>query len=119
MRILKFIDKFLNFIVIVFFIVVIAFSGYALYDVGEVYNGAKLSDDILKYKPENYVDEEVEKFSLADLQNNVNEDICGWLRIDNTNIDYPVLFPHTSFEYLDKDYKKNYSPGRKYFYRLE
>ena len=120
MRILKFIDKFLNFIVIIFFIIVIAFSGYALYDVGEVYNDAKLSEDILKYKPGNYIDEEVEKFNLADLQNNVNEDICGWLRIDGTNIDYPVLFPkNSSFEYLDKDYKKNYSPGRKFIYRLE
>lgn len=118
MRILKFIDKLLNFIVIVFLTIIIAFSGYALYDVGEVYNDAKLSKDILKYKPEDYIDEEVEKFSLADLQNNVNEDICGWLRIDDTNIDYPVLCPHTSLEYLDKDYKKDYSVGRKYFHRL-
>lgn len=115
MRIIKFIDKFLNFIVIMFFIIVITFAGYAFYDIKTVYEEAKLSDDILKYKPDQYIEEETEKFNLSDLQNEINEDICGWIRIDNTNIDYPILFPHTSLEYLEKDYKKNFTPGGSIF----
>lgn len=115
MRIIKFIDKLLNFIVILFFITVIAFVCYVFYDIQEVYNETKLSDDILKYKPDQYVEEAVEKFNLEDLQNEINEDICGWIRIDDTNIDYPILFPHTSVEYLNKDYKKNYTPGGSIF----
>ena len=75
MRIIKFIDKLLNFIVIMFIIIVIAFAGYAFYDIHEVYNEAKLSDDIIKYKPGQYQEEAVEKFNLADLQRDINEDI--------------------------------------------
>ena len=115
MRIIKFIDKLLNFILIMFFITIILFSGYALYDVNEVYNEAELSEDILKYKPESYKEEAVEKFDLTDLQNNVNEDICGWIRIDGTNIDYPVLSSKSMTYYLDKDYNKKYSAGGSIF----
>lgn len=115
MRIIKFIDKLLNFILIIFCITVIAFSGYALYDVQTVYNDAKLSEDILKYRPTEQCEDNTQKFKLADLQNEINEDICGWVRIDGTNIDYPILYPHTSLEYLDKDYKKNYSPAGSIF----
>lgn len=115
MRIIKFIDKLLNFILIMFFITIILFSGYALYDVNEVYNEAELSEDILKYKPESYKEEAVEKFDLTDLQNNVNEDICGWIRIDGTNIDYPVLSSKNMTYYLDKDYNKKYSAGGSIF----
>lgn len=116
MRIIKFIEKSSNFIVILFFLIVIAYSSYALYDVREVYEDTKLSEDVLKYRPnENDIIEETEKFSLEDLQNEINEDICGWIRIDGTNIDYPVLAPKTSLEYLDKDYKKDYSPGGSIF----
>ena len=106
MKIIKFIDKLLNFILIIFFIVIILFSGYALYDVQEVYSEANLSEDILKYKPKVYEEDAVEKFNLADLQNNVNKDICGWIRIDGTNIDYPILAPSSMTEYLDKDYTR-------------
>lgn len=115
MKIIKFIDKLLNFILIMFFIIVILFSGYALYDVQLVYNEAELSEDILKYKPKTYEEENVEEFNLADLQENVNEDICGWIRIDGTNIDYPILAPNSMTEYLNKDYKKKYSIGGSIF----
>lgn len=36
----------------------------------------------------------------------INSDIKGWIKIDNTPIDYPVLY---SNDYLYKDYKKNNS----------
>ena len=115
MRLIKIIDKLLDFIVIMFFITVISFSAYALYDINQVYNDAKLADDILKYRPEEQVEGEAEKFNLADLQKEINEDICGWLRVDGTNIDYPILYPDTSLEYLDKDYKREYSPAGSIF----
>lgn len=115
MKIIKFIDKLLNFILIMFFITIILFSGYALYDVQEVYNDAELSSDILKFKPEGYTEEAVKKFDLSDLQQNINEDICGWIRINGTNIDYPVLSSENMTYYLDKDYNKKYSAGGSIF----
>lgn len=115
MKIIKFIDKLLNFILIMFFIIIILFSGYALYDVQEVYSDARLSSDILKYKPESYKEDAVENFNLSDLQKNINEDICGWIRIDGTNIDYPILFSESMTYYLNKDYNKKYSAGGSIF----
>lgn len=34
---------------------------------------------------------------------------AGWIRIDNTNIDYPVVIGEDNTEYLNNDYKKEYS----------
>lgn len=38
-----------------------------------------------------------------------NSDIIGWLRIENTNIDYPVMFTPSDGEfYLHRNFKKEY-----------
>ena len=39
----------------------------------------------------------------------INEDIKGWIKIDNTVIDYPVLQSSDPTFYLDHNYKKEYS----------
>ena len=80
------IDKIINNIVIIVLVILLFYSGYALYDAYATYQKAELTDDILQYKPE-----ENEKFSLESIQKEINEDICGWIRIDNTNIDYPIV----------------------------
>ena len=80
------------------------YSGYALYDAYATYQKAELSDEILQYKPE-----ENEKFSLESIQKEINEDICGWIRLDGTNIDYPMVIGKDNTEYLNNDYKKEYS----------
>lgn len=114
MIIIKIIDKLLNFILITFFLIIIFFSLYALYDVKQVYDGTKLTGDILKYKPEEKKDA-VESFDLDSLQQNINPDICGWIKIDGTNIDYPILYPDTSLEYLSKAYNGKYNAGGSIF----
>lgn len=116
-KLLRFTNSLLSFFVITFSIVAIIFAGYALYDTYAVYEDAKLSDDILKFRPKETEDitiPEEEKFSLADIQQ-INPDICGWIRIDDTNIDYPILIGKNNSEYLDMDYKKEYSPGGSIF----
>ena len=37
-----------------------------------------------------------------------NNDLIGWLKIDNTNIDYPVMYTYGLDYYLYKDFYKNY-----------
>ena len=108
MVIIKLIDKFLNFILISFFIIAILFSGYALYDISMVSEDIKLDEDILIYKPQK-LKNETTSFNLDELQQNVNEDICGWLKVDGTNIDYPIMYPNTPLEYLSKSYDGKYS----------
>lgn len=42
-----------------------------------------------------------------DRLNQVNEDICGWIYVPGTVVNYPVLYGD---EYLSKDYQGQYSP---------
>lgn len=98
------IDKIINNIVIVVLVILLFYSGYALYDAYATYQKAELTQDVLQYKPE-----EKEKFSLESIQKEINEDICGWIRIDNTNIDYPMVIGKDNTEYLNNDYRKEYS----------
>ena len=98
------IDKLINNIVLIVLVILLFYSGYALYDAYAVYQKAELSDEILQYKPD-----ENEKFSLEKIQKEINEDICGWIRIDGTNIDYPMVIGEDNTEYLNNDYKKEYS----------
>jgi len=47
--------------------------------------------------------------SMAQLYE-MNNDLIGWLKIDDTNIDYHVMqTPEDEQYYLDKDFQKNYS----------
>lgn len=102
--IVNFIDKIINKGILIILIVLLFYSGYALFDAHATYQKAELSADVLKYKPE-----ENELFSLAKIQEEINPDICGWIRIDNTNIDYPIVIGKDNTEYLNNDYRKEYS----------
>ena len=115
MIIIKLIDKLLNFIVFIFFIVSLAFSIYALYDVYAVYENTELSGEILKYRPSSEEDDSFgNEFSLEDIRK-INKDIVGWIRIDDTNIDYPILAGVDNTDYLQKDYNGDYSPSGSIF----
>ena len=109
-KIVKILDKLINFITIIFFIIVLAFGLYAIYDAYYIYDNAKLSDEIITLKPK----EGEKDFSLASLQE-INPDICGWIRIDDTNIDYPIAIGVDNSEYLNIDYKKEYSTAGSIF----
>ena len=67
----NFIDKLINHSVLIILLILLFYSGYALYDAYATYEKAELTDDILQYKPE-----ENEKFSLESIQKEINEDIC-------------------------------------------
>ena len=44
-----------------------------------------------------------------------NSDIIGWIEIENTNINYPVLQTNNNDFYLTHNYKKEYSPSGSLF----
>jgi len=104
------VDSSINFITTTFFIIIISLGIYAIYDSYYIYDNAQLGEDIINLSPE--IAEE--NFSLATLQE-INEDICGWIRIDDTNIDYPILISDDNTEYLNIDYKKEYSTSGSIF----
>ena len=45
----------------------------------------------------------------------LNPDVCAWITIDNTNIDYPVVRGKDDFEYLSKDATGAYSASGSIF----
>ncbi len=97
---LKVIDKVLTFSILSVMIIFIAYGIYtAFYDSG-ISNEAFLSEKTYKFSPENT--EGDNNASLSDLVK-INEDVRGWLVVDGTNINYPVLQGTTDFEYLSTD----------------
>lgn len=102
-KLIIFIDKIVNLIVIILFIIALAFGSYAIYDAYQVYDSANIPSNIAKFKPT-----EKEQFSLDSLKD-INEDICGWIRIDGTNIDYAIVQGKDNSEYLNTNYNKEYS----------
>lgn len=74
--------------------IVLFFSIYALYDAWRVLHGADASR-LRPYKPGN-------EPGLEELMK-INPDVCAWIEVDDTHIDYPVVRGRDNMEYLDKD----------------
>ena len=77
------------------FSVLLVFSGYCLWDSATVAYGALVTPQLLKARPEQ------DSPTLAELQAQ-NPDVCGWLTLDDTHIDYPVVQGADDLEYVNK-----------------
>ena len=49
------------------------------------------------------------KYRLKEEIKTVNEDIIGWIKVDNTNINYPIVQTNNNKYYLNHDLEKNYN----------
>ncbi len=102
-KLIKFADKILNVMIYIVLIIAFLFCLYALFDTVRLY--VRASNYSVSYlKPTR---EDPAK-SFAKLKD-INKDVCAWITIDGTNIDYPVVRGKTNAEYLSKDVYKNYS----------
>lgn len=102
-KLIKFADKILNVIIYVVLIIAFLFCLYALFDTVRLY--IRASNYSVSYlKPT----EEDPAKSFSRLKD-INKDVCAWITIDGTSIDYPVVKGKTNAEYLNKDVYKNYS----------
>ena len=84
------------------FSVLLVFSGYCLWDSATVVSGARVTPQLLKAKPEQ------DSPTLAELQAQ-NPDVCGWLTLDDTHIDYPVVQGKDNLTYVNTDVYGNFS----------
>lgn len=83
-----------------------AYSAYALWDNSRIYAAAEnVQADMIKLKPETAGDSGP---SFAELLA-VNDDVCGWVSLDNTGIDYPVLQGETNLSYINTDVYGNFA----------
>ena len=93
-------NRILNGIVVLLIAVMFLYGGYSLWDTAMVYRGAFVSNDLLQFKPASAG--EADNPTLSELQA-INEDVRGWVTIDDTHIDYPVVQGETNMEYINKD----------------
>jgi len=99
----------------VLFIILILLFVYSTFQVGYwVYSNINLSKQDEKIKEETKVvkeDEKGQKVETVDFSKlkEINQDVVGWIKIANTNINYPILQTNDNEYYLKRDIYKQYS----------
>lgn len=91
----------LNAAIILALVIFGAYAVYALWDNFQIYAAAEnVQADMLKLKPQEKPEENGPTFEEL---RKINDDICAWLTIDNTHIDFPVLRGATNSTYINTD----------------
>ena len=98
-----------NLVVILLLLAAGSYSAFALWDNQRIYAAAgDVQADMMKLKPEVITTEEDSGADFSELLA-VNPDVCGWITLDNTNVDYPVLQGETNFTYINTDVYGNFA----------
>ncbi len=98
---LKILNALVSTVVAIAFFVLAGYSVYALWDNNQVYSAAEdVQSDMLKLKP--VIDPEDNGASFEELLA-INEDVCAWVTLDNTAIDYPILQGENILTYINTD----------------
>ena len=94
----------------IIFIIIVAICGYFLLDNQNVFSKSD-SERFIEYSP---LDKNNKKLSYEDLKK-INSDVIGWIKIDGTNIDYPIVQSIENKKYLYTDALNNYSSSGSIF----
>lgn len=82
------------------------YAAYALWDNKRIYAAAEnVQDDMIKIKP---VVKEDGGASFEELLA-INPDVCAWVTLDYTEVDYPVLQGETNLTYINRDVYGNFA----------
>jgi len=92
-------DRLLVIVTSIVAFLMLTYSAYALYDSFYTGQNAFSSYDLQQYRP---VQKESGEISFEELFA-VTPDAVGWIYIDGTNIDYPVVQGRDNLEYANKD----------------
>lgn len=109
--VLRMANSLFNLIVIALLVIAGSYSAYALWDNEQVYAAAgDVQADMIKMKPEMTLadEEEGEGADFTELLT-VNEDVCGWVTLDGTAIDHPILQGDTNYTYINTDVYGNFA----------
>lgn len=98
-------DRIISFAAAVLMLLMFCYGGYSLWDTAMTNRGAFASKELLKFKPSSGA---AESPTLAELQK-INPDVRGWLTIEDTHIDYPVVQGKNDMDYINKDVYGDFS----------
>ena len=88
-------------VVALFLILAAAYSGYALWDNAQVYGAVDdIQSQLLKLKPD---PEQKDGGTSFEELRKINPDVCGWITLDHTKIDYPILQGEDNLTYINTD----------------
>lgn len=94
-------DRILSYFAIILMMTMLSFGAYSLWDTYVTMSGAFIKNDFLQYKPSLESPEET-RLSLQELLA-INPDTRGWITIDDTHIDYPMVQGEDDSEYVNRD----------------
>ena len=100
LRFVRYANKAIRTIEDIIFIIILLIALWFLVDTIYVFNHAR-ADVLMPMKPENG--------DITTLQKELSEDCVGWITLDDTTIDYPVMQGIDNYEYLNKDPYGDYS----------
>lgn len=84
------------------------YAGYALWDNSQVYTAAGSAyDELLVIKEQ--AQDEGDAPSMLEQMQAINEDVRAWLTMDNTKIDYPLLYGETNQYYLNRNVYREFA----------
>lgn len=99
---LRMANSLISFIEIAALCVAGIYAAFALWDNNQVYTAAEnVQAELLKLKPK--VEENGGGGASFEELLAINPDVCAWITIDNTNIDYPVVQGETNLTYINTD----------------
>ncbi len=104
-KLLRIANRSMNLFVACLMTVLFLYGSYSLWDTWRIYHSALPDQNLMKLKP---VKGEDTNPSLQDLQK-INADVCAWLTVDDTGIDYPVVRGKDDMEYVNKDVYGNFA----------
>lgn len=96
-KVLRFLDGLTSTAVGVLLMLLAVYAGYALWDNGQVYAAAaEVRTSLLELKPS-------EEGASFEALRAVNGDVCGWVTLDGTGVDYPVVQGADNLTYVNTD----------------
>lgn len=92
-------NRILSFFAMLLMLSMLSYGSYSLWDSYVTFRGAFVSSDLLQYKPKAG---EESSLSLEELVA-INGDTRGWITVDDTHIDYPLMQGKDDMQYVNED----------------